>query len=65
MGQGLDRAGALAALLLGGNSVDEALVIAATCQDCGGAAKVWADMQPVKDPFDVLQVSVVRPMLCL
>lgn len=59
--QGLSRADALAALLMGGGSADGALEAAFNCQDLGGAAQVWADtMQPrqvVDDVVDVLQAA--------
>jgi hypothetical protein len=57
--QGLSRADALAAMLMGGGSADGALDCAFNCQDLGGAAKVWADMQPVRPVDDVLQASEV------
>lgn len=59
--QGLSRADALAALLLEEGSAEEALVRAVTCQELGGAAKVWADMQPARDDVDdALQAAEVR-----
>lgn len=58
--QGLSRADALAALLLEEGSADEALVRAVTCQELGGAAKVWADMQPARGLDDPLQAAEVR-----
>lgn len=57
--QGLSRADALAALLMGGGSTDDALDCAFNCQDLGGAAKVWTDMQPVRAVDDLLQASEV------
>jgi hypothetical protein len=61
--QGLSRADALASWLLGGGSTDGALDCAFTCQDLGGAAKVWADMQPVRAVGDVLQASEVSKVV--
>lgn len=58
--QGLSRADALAALLMGNGSTDEAMDCAFNCQDIGGAAKVWSDMQPVKALDAVLSEEEVR-----
>jgi hypothetical protein len=43
--QGLSRGDAVAALLLAGpgSSADDALLLAATCMEAGGAHKVWKD----------------------
>ena len=60
--QGLSRADAVAALLLelqDGASGGDPLLRAVTCMDLGGAAKVWADMQPAQDVDGVLQASEV------
>lgn len=60
--QGLSRADALAALLMGDGGVDDALECAFNCQDLGGAANVWTDtrMQPAQVADDVLQAAEVR-----